>query len=152
MNETQKRVTDEVKAYLKENGLNLARAAKMLGITRQAAVNVLSVRGFGTLTAMRWAGVFPFNVQFLVSGKGTLLKEAEKEELQKDDVMEAAVRFLINLRPIPNECSLEDYLDVYNFHSVVVNAYANRDYQIMANHLGSVINFVKKMQDILLKQ
>ena len=70
-------VEDAIRLYMKAYGKSETRLAEELGVT-QGAVNQILRNGFGKTTARKWAETFGFNVEFLTTGVGQLMKEEER--------------------------------------------------------------------------
>lgn len=70
-------VEDAIRLYMRANALSESDLAKRLGIT-QAGVNSVLRRGFGVTVAKKWAEKLGFNVEFLTTGEGQLMKEVER--------------------------------------------------------------------------
>ena len=75
-------VEDAIRLYMRANALSESDMAKVLGIS-QAGVNKCLKRGFGKASAKKWAETFGFNVVFLTTGEGQLMKTVEKEPQQE---------------------------------------------------------------------
>lgn len=65
-----------VKGYFVSIGLSLMDAAERLGTNQPALSAMLSGRKITKRTALLLSSAFPFNVDFLTDGKGTLLNES----------------------------------------------------------------------------
>ena len=85
-----KKICLEIKMYLKEHGISIADAAKMMGEPESFAYNSLSGQsGFGAERAKKWAEAFGFNEVYLRTGEGQLISDNQPKKEKKD--MEKAI-------------------------------------------------------------
>lgn len=70
-----KRITNEVRAYFAQEQMTMAQVAARLGVTPPAVTNQLDGRQFSAKMAHKYADEFGFNVEYLLTGKGTLLAD-----------------------------------------------------------------------------
>ena len=75
--------------YLKEHGISIADAAKMMGEPESFAYNSLSGQsGFGAERAKKWAEAFGFNEVYLRTGEGQLISDNQPKK-EKTDIEKA---------------------------------------------------------------
>jgi transcriptional regulator with XRE-family HTH domain len=67
-------VESAIRLYMRANSLTQQDLADRLGVS-QTAVGKLITGGFGRNSAKKWAAVFGFDPQFLVTGQGQLMAE-----------------------------------------------------------------------------
>ena len=72
-------VESAIRLYMRSSGKSETVLAEELGVT-QGAVNQILRNGFGKATARKWADTFGFNVEFLTTGEGQLMREFEPGE------------------------------------------------------------------------
>ena len=76
-----------VKSWLAAQGLKLNDVAERLGVSAQAVSSQLSGdRTFGRRNAERYAEVFGFNANYLITGEGSLLAENHEHVKAEGDV------------------------------------------------------------------
>lgn len=67
-----------IKKRLSDMGLNQREAAARIGIMPQALGNYIKgERNFGVAMAQKWSDAFGFNVTWLLTGEGPVLKEQD---------------------------------------------------------------------------
>ena len=87
-----KKICLEIKMYLKEHGISIADAAKMMGEPESFAYNSLSGQsGFGAERAKKWAEAFGFNEVYLRTGEGQLFPNKKNEGHKEKSDMEKAI-------------------------------------------------------------
>lgn len=67
-----KQITNEVRAYFAQEQMTMAQVAERLGVTPPAVTNQLNGRPFSAKMAHKYASEFGFDVEYLLTGKGTL--------------------------------------------------------------------------------
>lgn len=68
-----KTITNTVRAYFAQEQMTMAQVAERLGVTPPAVTNQLNGRIFSTKMARKYADEFGFSMDYLLTGKGSLL-------------------------------------------------------------------------------
>ena len=68
-----KTITNKVRAYFAQEQMTMAQVAERLGVTPPAVTNQLNGRTFSTKMARKYADEFGFSMDYLLTGKGSLL-------------------------------------------------------------------------------
>ena len=76
MREVHERIAREIKDYLVEKGITMSEAASRLGCSQQAVSNQLSGRKIGENVARKWAEEFGFDLVYMMTGEGSLVKRS----------------------------------------------------------------------------
>ncbi len=73
--ETMKEIGNAIRFYFRFKKISHEEAARRLGYSSYSVVaNQLCVGRFGRNVARKWAGEFGFNEEFLMTGKGKLIR------------------------------------------------------------------------------
>lgn len=77
------RIGDEIRAYFDKKGFTQSQVAERLNASQSLiSARLRGVRPFGKLAARRWHDEFGFNVEFLLTGEGSLINETPAVEVQ----------------------------------------------------------------------
>ena len=103
----EKTVPEAVAAYLKQNRISQACAARMLGITPQAVSLQLQNPLMSKCSARRWNKTFGMDMDFLMTGQGSLFSRPQKIKKAVIAEFTPMTRLVIE---IPEGESLEQWL------------------------------------------
>ena len=143
-------VEDAIRLYMKSNGLREADLAESLEMT-QAGVNAVLRRGFGIKTAKKWAETFGFNVEFLTTGHGQLMKGNQEVEAYDPNTVPllpvfAQAGHMTGWSEGVDECECERVISPVKDVDMAVHIYGESMYPDIPN--GSVV-YVRKVRSIL---
>lgn len=74
--DTSWKITTNVRAWLKQQGITNEEAARRLDITEESFNVILCGRPFGASRAHRWAQIFGLSERYLLTGKGPISARA----------------------------------------------------------------------------
>lgn len=89
----EKTVPEAVVAYLKQNRITQASAARMLGITHQSVYLQLQKPLMSKCIAWKWNKTFGMDMDFLMTGQGSLFSNPQKGTAgaRKDSIKKAVI-------------------------------------------------------------
>lgn len=74
-------IGNAIRAYFRGQNMTLTQVVERLGVTLPAVTNLLNgTRNFGRSTAQKWHEAFGFNIDYLMSGTGSLVGDPEPEK------------------------------------------------------------------------
>lgn len=77
-------VGKSLKKYFKERKVTQQAIADVLGVSQGAVTALLNGKPFGSKTAQNWSDHFGFNIAWLLTGEGAMLKHESPTELKSN--------------------------------------------------------------------
>lgn len=90
-------VCQQIKAYLKYEGITINAVAERLGSTPRAVSAQLAGRPFSRTTAAKYAEAFGFNETYLMTGEGSLVAGDPAQDGQPQGTQEKVERLLATI-------------------------------------------------------
>lgn len=78
-------ISIKLKEYFLENGMKQSDIAKALDVTQAAVSGQLNGRPFGVNAAKKWSKTFGFNIDWLITGEGSMFTNRKPTNILKGD-------------------------------------------------------------------